>query len=356
MALQGLERAGELVEDAEGDLLGLDVDAEPGDPAGGHRTRPAGGAPGRVVGEALRHRRVGVDLHGVVGGDVTELHRGGEAPRARLPRAQPVAAVEVGVTAREVVVVVDVGPPVGGRGEVVAPGRAVRRPAPAQRWAPARTACPDRRRRTRRSRRSRRRRRPGSRARTWPWPPAPSSAPPEGIGSRPESSSESADRSVRLGVEARRGPAARERPCSSLGPHPRLHGRERGGRRDRAVGARVAGAAGPSGPAQPLPPAPVAQVETIGTRDWACAGVPAGTSHCRVPSLLDLGGARFRHVRSHRQAVRQRDVASRTLVTHRVGRRPGAAGSSSEPKGRARPRPSASGSAAGTPLSCSRAR
>ncbi len=73
--------------------------------------------------------------------------------------------------------------------------------------------------------------------------------------------------------------------------------------------------AGSSGPGQPLPPAPVAQVETIGTRDWASPECPAGTSHCGVPSVLDLDGTRYEHATGHRQAVRQRDVASRTLVT-----------------------------------------
>jgi hypothetical protein len=74
-------------------------------------------------------------------------------------------------------------------------------------------------------------------------------------------------------------------------------------------------AAGPGGPAKPLPPAPTPPAETIGTRNWAAQECPRKASRCPVPSLLNLAGASFVHVASHRQSVRQRDLASRTLAT-----------------------------------------
>ena len=69
------------------------------------------------------------------------------------------------------------------------------------------------------------------------------------------------------------------------------------------------------GPSQPLPPVPTHREETIGTRDWAAQECPGMTPTCQVPTLLDRAGTQFLHVRSHRQPVRRRDVASRTLVT-----------------------------------------
>jgi hypothetical protein len=73
--------------------------------------------------------------------------------------------------------------------------------------------------------------------------------------------------------------------------------------------------AGTGGPAKPLPPAPTPPAETIGSRNWAAQQCPGKVSQCRVPSLINLAGASFVHVRSHRQPVLQRDLASRTLVT-----------------------------------------
>ena len=74
-------------------------------------------------------------------------------------------------------------------------------------------------------------------------------------------------------------------------------------------------AASPGGPGQPRPPTPTPAEETIGTRDWGTQECPGKVARCRVPSLINLAGASFLHVGSHRQAVRQRDLGSRTLAT-----------------------------------------
>jgi hypothetical protein len=74
-------------------------------------------------------------------------------------------------------------------------------------------------------------------------------------------------------------------------------------------------AAGVSGPSEPLPPVPTPREETIGTRSWTAQECPGGGSRCAVPAVLDVAGARFLHVGGHRQAVHQRDLPSRTLVT-----------------------------------------
>jgi hypothetical protein len=74
-------------------------------------------------------------------------------------------------------------------------------------------------------------------------------------------------------------------------------------------------AASTGGPGRPRPPTPTPQVETIGTRDWGIRECPGKVAKCRVPSLINLAGAGFLHVRSHRQPVRQRDLGSRRLAT-----------------------------------------
>ena len=54
--------------------------------------------------------------------------------------------------------------------------------------------------------------------------------------------------------------------------------------------------------------------DEIGTRTWTATSCPGRGLDCRVPTSLDLGGARFVHVHGHRQAVSQGDDGSRTLV------------------------------------------
>ena len=68
------------------------------------------------------------------------------------------------------------------------------------------------------------------------------------------------------------------------------------------------------GPDQPVPPAPTQGPYEIGTRTWTATSCPGRGLGCRVPLSLDLGGARFVHVHSHRQGVSQRDPGTRTLV------------------------------------------
>jgi hypothetical protein len=73
------------------------------------------------------------------------------------------------------------------------------------------------------------------------------------------------------------------------------------------------------GPGQPRPPTPTPQQDTVGTRDWQAKECPAKVTRCRVPPLINLAGAAFVHVGSHRQSVRQRDLGSRTLATSVAG-------------------------------------
>jgi hypothetical protein len=71
---------------------------------------------------------------------------------------------------------------------------------------------------------------------------------------------------------------------------------------------------GATGPDQPPTPTPTAEVDAVGTRNWTAAECPAHALGCRVPNVLNLGGARFLHRRSHSRVVQQRDPATRTLV------------------------------------------
>lgn len=74
-------------------------------------------------------------------------------------------------------------------------------------------------------------------------------------------------------------------------------------------------AASTAGPGRPQLPTPTPQEETIGTRGWGVQECPGKAARCQVPMVINLAGAAFLHVGGHRQSVRQRDVASRTLVT-----------------------------------------
>ena len=58
------------------------------------------------------------------------------------------------------------------------------------------------------------------------------------------------------------------------------------------------------GPDQPIPPAPTQGPDEIGTRTWAATSCPGRGLDCRVPTSLDLGGARFVHVHGHRHFAR----------------------------------------------------
>ena len=71
---------------------------------------------------------------------------------------------------------------------------------------------------------------------------------------------------------------------------------------------------GTTGPDRPTPPSPTGEVEAVGTRDWSALECPGHAVGCRVPDMLNLGGARFLHGHGHRQAVDQRDPSTRTLV------------------------------------------
>ncbi len=68
------------------------------------------------------------------------------------------------------------------------------------------------------------------------------------------------------------------------------------------------------GPVPPGVPEPTREAQTVGTRDWHALECPGHAVGCRVPTLLNLGGARFLHRHGHRQAVLRRDPSTRTLV------------------------------------------
>lgn len=70
----------------------------------------------------------------------------------------------------------------------------------------------------------------------------------------------------------------------------------------------------PSGPGGPRQPAPSPAVDRIGTRAWSAVDCPHRATSCAVPTMLNLGGARFVHHHSTRQLVQQRDSRTRTLV------------------------------------------
>lgn len=71
---------------------------------------------------------------------------------------------------------------------------------------------------------------------------------------------------------------------------------------------------GATGPAEPQRPTPTVEPDSVGARNWTAVECPGHALGCRVPTVLNLGGARFLHGRGHRQAVEQRDPPSRTLV------------------------------------------
>jgi hypothetical protein len=71
---------------------------------------------------------------------------------------------------------------------------------------------------------------------------------------------------------------------------------------------------GIAGPDQPGNPTPTQQIDAVGSRDWAAVTCPGPGHACRVPTVLNLGGARFEHRRSHTRSVQQGDPATRTLV------------------------------------------
>jgi hypothetical protein len=71
---------------------------------------------------------------------------------------------------------------------------------------------------------------------------------------------------------------------------------------------------GPTGPGQPPSPTPTQEADAVGSRNWTAVTCPGHGTGCRAPTVLNLGGARFLHQRSHRQAVVQRDPSTRTLV------------------------------------------
>ena len=71
---------------------------------------------------------------------------------------------------------------------------------------------------------------------------------------------------------------------------------------------------GSTGPDQPPTPTPTQAIDAVGSRNWTATTCPGPGHGCRVPTVLNLGGARFQHKRSHTRAVVPGDPSTRTLV------------------------------------------
>jgi hypothetical protein len=71
---------------------------------------------------------------------------------------------------------------------------------------------------------------------------------------------------------------------------------------------------GTAGPDRPQRPTPTVEPDAVGARNWTAVECPGHALGCRVPTVLNLGGARFLHRHSHQQVVEQREPRTRTLV------------------------------------------
>ena len=75
----------------------------------------------------------------------------------------------------------------------------------------------------------------------------------------------------------------------------------------------LAGRSAGGGPGQPRPSAPTGPADAIGSRNWTAVECPRHAVGCPVPTVLNLGGARFLHRSTHRQQVRQREPDTRSI-------------------------------------------